>query len=91
MTMVHCSALATRHRTVSLNIDPFAHVQRLDDIIEEDNRFSSSVPRGRSRAHTVEGFEGSGLRTRHLSMSDKESLDNLLNRQRRVSPIIKSC
>ena len=83
MSMFQVSALATRSRTTSLNIDSYGRSPRmLDDIIEEDNRYSSSAP-GRPRAQTIE------LGThRKRTMSEKSDLENFYNNnynnQRRV-------
>ena len=77
MSMFQCSALIPRSRTTSLNIDSYSPTRRLDDIIEEDNRFSSSLP-ARSRANTFD------IAPRSRTMSEKEQLANIYNNQRRV-------
>lgn len=77
MSMFQCSALAPRNRTTSFNIDSYGQPRRLDDIIEEDNRYSSSLP-ARSRANTFD------IAPRTGTMSEKEQLANFYNNQRRV-------
>ena len=77
MSMFQCSALIPRNRTKSLNIDSYGQPRRLDDIIEEDNRFSSSLP-ARSRANTFD------IAPRSRTKGEKEQLANIYNNQRRV-------